>query len=91
MSTNKNVRSITLIGLSVMALVLAYLAGRNSALSVQADSVKYSFLAIQPGSATAQGGKHVADLRNGNMWVCNYASCNLEGRMPFEKITETAH
>jgi hypothetical protein len=88
MSFNPIFKSLIKIGLVVVIVVLAYLAGRNSSISVQADGGKYSYLAVQAGDATPQGGKEVVDMRNGNLWICTYQRCTMKGPMPFDQIMD---
>lgn len=47
--------------------------------SIEADTTSYGYLQPQAGN-TDNGGRHFVDLRNGNLWNCDFESCVLEGR-----------
>jgi len=55
--------------------------------SVFAQSdLKFSYLSVQAGDATPTGGKEVIDMRNGNVWICDFRKCTPKGHYPFESI-----
>ena len=74
--------------LTVIALLLAAVAIRpmfQPQPTFAQSGTSYAYLVPQAGDANMNGGKHFIDMRNGNLWMCDFKDCKVEGKFPFEK------
>ncbi len=81
----KTVLTLVAVLLAMVALKPMFQPESVNAQMTVAGPPPYAYLAPQAGDATADGGKHFIDLRNGKLWMCDFKGCTVDGRYPLEK------
>ena len=80
--------TFTKVTLVVIACMLTVIAlgpfVRGDSVLAQSSGARFGFLHV--GSFTLSGGAFI-DMRNGNLWGCDFQGCKVLGRYPLEQIS----
>jgi hypothetical protein len=85
MSVRTFVEMVTIGALVAVCIFLASSSQKIENVGAQGGSAM-TYLVPQAGDATRNGGKEFIDLRNGNLWECEFSGCKKTGQYPISQI-----